>query len=196
MLIAVEGIDGSGKTTIAKHLVTFLRRNGYDAVLFHEPSDSKYGRILRKSGKRLSPEEELELFLLDRKEDVRQNIIPALKAGKIVIMDRYYLSNVAYQSARGIETKRIKELNEKIAPKPDLVILLDVDPEIGIKRIKKRGELSPFEDIEYLKKVREKYLELADERTMIVDAERPVEKVLEEAENLVFSFLKKKNKKE
>jgi dTMP kinase len=191
MLIAIEGIDGSGKTTIARHLVNFLKRKGYDAVLFREPSDSEYGRILRETKKRLNPEEELELFLLDREEDVRRNITPALKAGKIVVMDRYYLSNIAYQSARGIDAGKIKELNEKIAPKPDLVILLDVKPETGIERVRKRGKLSPFEDLEYLKKVRESYLELADDRTIIVDAEKPVEEVIKEVERIILSFLKK-----
>ncbi|MCX8172691.1 MAG: dTMP kinase [Archaeoglobaceae archaeon] len=176
-LIAVEGIDGSGKSVIASELVTFLTDLGYEAILLKEPSDSVYGQRIRNAIKRLSPEEELELFLLDREIDVKERILPALEKGKIVVMDRYYYSNIAYQSARGIEAEKIRELNERIAPKPNLVIILDVSPETALKRIQARGKFTVFEDKEYLKKVRENFIKYAEKNAVIIDAEKPLEDV-------------------
>jgi dTMP kinase len=187
MLIAVEGIDGSGKTTIARYIKEILETKGLKCVLLKEPGDSTYGKKIRESKLRLEKEEELKLFILDRIEDVNKNILPALKEGKVVIMDRYYLSNIAYQSVRGIDAEKIRKMNEKIAPKPDLVILLDVDPEVGLERVKKRGKLTPFEEPEYLKKVREAFVRNADSRTVIVDANRPLEEVKKEVRSILCS---------
>lgn len=181
VLIAIEGIDGSGKTTIAREIVKFLKKEGYDPVLLKEPSDSVYGEKIRSSKERLPPEEELRLFLLDREIDVRERIIPALERGKIVVMDRYYYSNIAYQSARGIEFERIRELNEKIAPKPDLVLILDVSPELALSRIRASRELTVFENKEELEKVRKNFLRLADEKAIVLNAEKPLEEVKKEA---------------
>lgn len=191
MLIAVEGIDGTGKTTISKFIFEFLSKKGFECILLREPGDSIYGKKIRNSRKRISPEEEIELFMRDREEDVKKNILPALKEGKIVIMDRYYYSTIAYQGARGIDTEKIKEMNERIAPKPDLVILLDADPEKVIKRIEARGELTPFEDIHYLRRVREIFLNYVDEKVVIVDASKPLEKVKEEVKKALCLNLKK-----
>jgi dTMP kinase len=186
ILIAIEGIDGSGKSAIAKELVDFLNAVGYDAILLKEPSDSIYGEKIRKSAQRLPPEEELDLFLRDREIDVRERILPALEKGKVIVMDRYYYSNIAYQSARGIDAERIRSLNEKFAPKPDLVIILDVSPETALRRIKRRGKLTAFESRDYLEKVRKNFLKLADERTVVVNAE----KGLEEVKKDVFAIVK------
>ncbi|MCS7144304.1 MAG: dTMP kinase [Archaeoglobaceae archaeon] len=186
-LIAIEGIDGSGKSVIANELVKFLSSLGHDAILLKEPSDSIYGQKIKKAEERLPPEEELRLFLLDRELDVKERILPALEKGKIVVMDRYYYSNVAYQSVRGIEAKKILELNEKIAPKPDLVIILDLSAESAIKRILLRGKLTVFESKEDLEKVRENFLKMADEKSIVINAEKPLEDVKKE----VFEIVKK-----
>lgn len=188
-LIAIEGIDGSGKSTIAKELVKFLSSLGYDAVLLKEPSDSIYGQKIKEAEERLPPEEELRLFLLDREVDVKERILPALEKGKIVVMDRYYYSNVAYQSARGIDAKKILELNERIAPKPDLVIILDVSPETALKRISHRSKLTVFENREYLEKVRENFLKIVDKKIIIINAERPIEEVKKEVFKIVRNSL-------
>ncbi|WP_202319766.1 dTMP kinase [Archaeoglobus neptunius] len=190
MLIAIEGIDGAGKTTVSHFIAELLREKGFDVVVLKEPGNSRYGIKIKNSEKRLSPEEELELFILDRKEDVRENILPALHSGKIVIMDRYYYSNIAYQSARGIDWEYIKRENEKIAPKPDLTIILDVDAEQALKRVKKRGKLTPFEDLEYLKKVRENFLKYADSTTVVIDASKPLDEVKREVERIICSLIK------
>ncbi len=189
MLIAVEGIDGTGKTTISKYIAEYLGKKGFDCVLLREPGDSVYGDRIRNTKQRLKPEEELELFILDRKEDVKKNIMPVLKEGKVVVMDRYYYSTIAYQGARGLDPDKIKKLNEEIAPKPDLIILLDADPEVALKRIRSRGELTPFEDFEYLKKVREIFLDYADDRTVIIDASKPLDEVKEDVKKILCEFL-------
>lgn len=192
-LIAIEGIDGAGKTTIARHLHSFLSKLGYDCIVLKEPSDSVYGQRIRACKQRMDAEEELRLFILDREIDVRERIIPALQSGKIVIMDRYYYSNIAYQSARGIDAKKIREMNESFAPKPDLVILLDVSPETALQRIKERRVRSAFEEREYLERVRKKFLELVDDRVVVVNAEKRLDEVKKEVETLTLEFLKKKN---
>ncbi len=195
MLIAIEGIDGSGKSTIADYLKEELEKEGFRVVVFKEPTNSIYGQKIRQSfNNRLDAHKELELFLLDRKHDVEKNILPALKKGYIIVMDRYYYSTIAYQGARGIDIDKIKKMNEKIAPKPDLVIILDVKPEIGIRRIKERGDKpNKFEDLEYLEKVRKIFLELKDDNIVIVDANKNIEFVKNEVLRAIKKFLKFKD---
>ena len=179
-LIAVEGIDGSGKTTIANFIKEELLKLGIPAVVFKEPTDGKYGKMIREAKKRFDPEKELELFMLDRKEDVERNILPTIKKGISVVMDRYYYSSVAYQGARGLDPEEILRMNESIAPVPDLTIILDVDPEISLKRLENRKSLTPFEDPEYLKKVREIFLSIKRPEIRVVDASRSLEDVKDE----------------
>ena len=115
LLIALEGIDGTGKTTQLKMLAEVLLSLGYDVVATREPTDGRYGQRIRqvlRDRSSMTPQEELELFLLDRKEHVTTIINPGLAAGKIVLTDRYYLSTVAYQGAlecvsTGIEASAI-----------------------------------------------------------------------------------------
>lgn len=192
MLIAIEGIDGAGKTTIVKFLEDELKKRGYNVVTFKEPTESEWGRKIRQAFKdrSLKPEKELELFLKDREWNVKHNILPALKAGKIVIMDRYYCSTIAYQGARGIDPESIRKLNEKF-PKPDLVIILDIKPETAIRRIMRRGDKpNKFEDLEYLKRVREIFLSLRN-NVVVVNAERPIEEVKREVLDIVLEHISK-----
>ena len=195
MLIAVEGIDGSGKTTVVRFLIEELRKRGYDVVAFKEPTDSEYGRRIRQilKERKVSPEEELKLFIKDREFNVRNNILPALKSGKIVIMDRYYYSTIAYQGALGLDVEMIRKLNEQF-PKPDLVIILDVSPETALKRIKAKRRPDRFEDLEYLRKVREIFLSLKN-NIVVVDAERNIEDVNRDVLKVVLEHLGKSFKK-
>ena len=159
LLIVFEGIDGSGKTTQAKTLLRGLRARGIAAVFFREPTGGRWGREIRRKALRrdsLTPGEELELFVKDRREDVAKNLGPALAAGNVVVLDRYYLSTIAYQGAKGLDPGRILRMNETFAPKPDLVFILDVEAGTGLSRIgdrKRKEEL--FEREDYLDKVRE-----------------------------------------
>jgi dTMP kinase len=158
LLIVLEGIDGSGKTTQARRLVRALRRAGLEALSFREPTRGRWGREIRQKAKRpdsMAPEEELTLFLKDRAEDVVRNLLPSLRSKKAVVLDRYYYSTIAYQGAKGISRERIRRLNERFAPRPDLVFILDVDPAQGLGRIEGRPKKEPlFERENYLARVR------------------------------------------
>ena len=111
VLLALEGIDGCGKSTQAELLAAALRERGLEVVLTCEPTDSPLGQQIREyfqgPDRYLSPKEELNLFMADRREHVAEVIDPALAEGKIVICDRYYYSSVAYQGALGLETRDV-----------------------------------------------------------------------------------------
>ncbi len=179
-LIAVEGIDGAGKSTLCKGLYRELSEE-YPVILTYEPTDGVYGKKLRERIKEgnISPQEEFELFMLDREDHVRNVINPALSQGKLVITDRYFLSSCAYQGARGLNYRRLCEENLKF-PQPDLVLLLDLPPEVALSR--KSFKEEHFENLYFLKKVREIYLEVVkNHRHLIIDARRPAEEVLKDA---------------
>jgi dTMP kinase len=173
-LIVLEGIDGSGKTTQARALVRRLRRRGRAAVFFREPSRGRWGREIKRLAARagsLTPEQELALFVQDRRENVARNLRPALAAGKVVVLDRYYFSTIAYQGAKGIDPGRIRRLNEAFAVRPDLVVILDIDAEAGLARIagrKARDEL--FERESYLVRVARIFRGFAGRRFLHLDA--------------------------
>jgi dTMP kinase len=172
-LIAIEGIDGAGKTTQTRMLNNKLCKKGYSAITFHEPTNGKWGekiKELAKNGRHeVSKEDETNFFYQDRLEDVKNNIKPALKKKNVVIMDRYYFSNIAYQGVRGVNQDHIEKENEKIAPKPDILIILDITPEVALKRIREKRNNKPnhFERLEHLQKIREVFLKRFGERDYV-----------------------------
>lgn len=158
LLIAFEGIDGTGKSSQLRMLASTLELSGYQVVITREPTDGPHGRRIRSlfTGRaRITPAEELELFMADRREHVREVIEPALDSGRIVLTDRYYLSTAAYQGAAGQDPEAIMAANERFAPVPDLVLLLTLPPDQSIHRIRAlRGEaLNDFEQEETLIRV-------------------------------------------
>jgi dTMP kinase len=159
ILVAMEGIDGAGKSTQAKHLTGIFRARGYAVASLREPTVSPWGRRLREAmatGRRLlAPSQELDLFLQDRRYDVAVHLRPALAACHLVLMDRYYFSTMAYQGALGIDPEIIRGLNEIFAPVPDLVCVLLIPPAEALQRIRQgRGETGDaFEREDYLKRV-------------------------------------------
>jgi dTMP kinase len=194
VLIVLDGIDGTGKTTQAKRLLEALRSRGWDAVYFREPSDSKWGlAIKRKAGVvgSLSPKEELDLFLKDRKENVRENIKPALAKKKAIVCDRYYFSTIAYQGARGIDPEMIRVQNESFAALPDLVFILDIPPEKGLARIEISREKMDlhFEKEDYLAKVREIFRSFRGNNIHHIDASRSEDATYQDIEKIVFPYL-------
>ena len=195
VLIVFEGIDGAGKTTQAEILLTKLKKKGFDVVYFQEPSRGKWGSIIKEKAllpDSLTPEEELELFQRDRKENVKRNLKPALKKKRVVILDRYYFSTVAYQGAKGIDPEWIKSSNEKFAIKPDLVFILDIEAKKGLKRIEDRKRKDKlFEREEYLVKVREIFKGFKGENIFHIDGTRPEEEVSRKIEKIVVDYIKK-----
>ncbi len=111
ILIAIEGIDGAGKTTQVKMLHRALKRAGISVIRSKEPTTGHWGSILRQSAftGRLSPREELETFIKDRTEHVETLIGPHLSSGSVVILDRYFYSTIAYQGARGADVPVVRE---------------------------------------------------------------------------------------
>ncbi|MGB9712543.1 MAG: dTMP kinase [Dissulfurimicrobium sp.] len=182
-LIIIEGIDGTGKTTLAKALQERLARNGFDSILTFEPTDGPWGKRLRKSfsySKRLPVQEELDLFIKDRREHVAGLILPALGSGKIIVCDRYYFSTMAYQGARGLDPDKIRHENEAFAPLPDLMFILELDPAVALRRIcEKRGnQPNNFEEIDYLKRVAAIFKGLSDPFIERLNAGRPQDEII------------------
>ncbi len=179
-LVVVEGIDGAGKSTVLRRLAEHCAARGLSCVTSGEPTRGPWGMKLRQSmvEGRLSLGEELSLFLKDRAEHVETLIRPALAAGKMVLLDRYYPSSAAYQGARGIEPENILAENGRFAPKPDLVLLLDFDPDGAIRRVRARGDApNSFEHLDQLRAVRRIFLGLRRGFIRCVDAAKSAEEV-------------------
>lgn len=178
--IVLEGIDGTGKSTQVKALAAALQQKGYEVVTTKEPTDGPWGKILRNSAStgRLSPQEELKTFIKDRQEHVQTLIRPSVAAGKIVITDRYYFSTAAYQGARGLDWKEIIRRNEAFAPEPDLLVILDTDPSVGIGRVEGRGDKANlFETNSGLTKAREIFQQIKKPYLIRIDARQDREKI-------------------
>lgn len=157
LFIVFEGIDGTGKSTQLHLLAEKLRQLGYAVVATREPTNGPYGQKIRKlfvDRGSVSQEEELELFIADRDQHVKEIIKPALSDGCVVICDRYYLSTIAYQGANGMDQDLIMKKNEDF-PVPDLAIILEIEPAHGIHRIQNQRHEHPntFEEKANLQKV-------------------------------------------
>ena len=170
MYIAVEGIDGSGKSTQSRILAEQLRAAGADVVLTREPTDGRFGKLLReaaRAGVRLLPRVEYDFFVADRREHVLSTVRPAMARGAIVITDRSYYSSAAYQGARGFLVEAILAENEAFAPRPDRVLFLDLPLDVALERCARRGS-DAFERAEELAAVQRNYWRLARERSFYV----------------------------
>jgi dTMP kinase len=178
-LVALEGVDGSGKTTQAELLAASLEKDGRKVVLTREPSNGPAGQKLRAylagPSRHWSPAEELQLFMEDRREHVDQVIKPALKQGKVVITDRYYYSSVAYQGSLGLDPNDILAANEAFAPRPDLVFLLDLPVTEALARLAKKGKAARqvSESFPYLRQVAASYANFKGPRFRRLDATQP-----------------------
>lgn len=153
ILIALEGIDGSGKTTLAQFLAHQLTHAGYSVVLTKEPGGTEFGKhmraMLQSRPTALTPQTEFLLFAADRAQHMQEIIRPALSAGKVVISDRLSDSSVAYQGyGRGVDVDMIKQINSWImgSIKPTITVYLELDSQTAYQRIEQRKEqLTDFE---------------------------------------------------
>ena len=171
VFIVLEGIDGSGKTTLAKSLKEKLEAKGYKTQLTAEPTSGPVGSLLR-SEKIGDPKAETLLFVADRSCHTSE-IRGLLEKGISVISDRYYASTLAYQSAAlegpSFDYPLLEEMNRAVIREPDITILLDLDPEVSAGRVSSRGEqISKFERLEFQRRVRDNYLKIAEKHNFIV----------------------------
>ncbi len=187
LLVAFEGVDGAGKTTQATLLQDRLRAMGFEAILTKEPTDSEYGRRIRQIAREgrigITAEEELDLFLKDRELDVTETIVPVLSRGGIVLMDRYYFSNIAYQGALGLDSALIQRVNEERFPTPDLTLLFVIDPEASTRRIsegREGGTNLGYEKLDFLKQVEAVYEGIQSVGLTRIDATRTIPEVSEQ----------------
>jgi dTMP kinase len=193
LFIAFEGIDGTGKTTQLEMLADFLRSQNLEVIQTREPTDGTYGQKIRElyvDRGRCTIEEELDLFIQDRKEHVEELIAPALAGGKAVLTDRYYFSTAAYQGAAGCNSEAIFTANS-FAPEPDIVLLLTMEAEVSVRRIQQlRGDtLNDFEQLEQLRKVAQLFTSFTQECIVRIDAAGTVEQVQAEIRGAVQPLL-------
>jgi dTMP kinase len=189
LFIAFEGGEGSGKTTQARLTAIWLREQGYDVVATHEPGATKIGMRLRAllldtaQGGGMSAHTEALLYAADRAEHVAKVIDPALERGAVVITDRYTDSSLAYQGAgRGLSAADIARLNSWATDgrAPDLTVLLDIDPEFGLRRRASSADRLEAEPVDFHRRVRTGFLDLAHaepDRYLVIDANLPFDEI-------------------
>ncbi|ODV50224.1 MULTISPECIES: dTMP kinase [Methanohalophilus] len=191
-LVTIEGIDGSGKTTIME----YLKQNPvYSDIIFtREPTKDWIGQaVMRAIHSDVDPLAELLLFTADHAEHIRNTIKPAIKTGRVIISDRYSDSRVAYQSSTLKDrldepVEWIKQLHRGWTVVPDLTLLLDIDPEIAVSRCNSRDAQTKFEKVDFLSEVRNVFLQLAEEnpqRFVIIDASQSLDKVKKEVDKVI-----------
>ena len=190
IFIVIDGLDGSGKSEIIKmlHNYLFSKNKKYRIMTTREPTNGKYGEKIRNmlvnekdplsSSKKL-----VDLFIKDRSEHLKKNIEPFLNTENghelnIVLCDRYYYSTIAFQGAQGMEVKELVDKNKGFR-KPDLALILDVEPSLALKRIEYRKK-EKFEQIQFMKKIRKNFLSLAkmlNDNIKFIDSSKSIKKV-------------------
>ncbi len=190
--ICIEGLDGCGKTTQARLLVSELEES-YDALYTAEPTGGKIGMFIKEcclhAENRGSPIVETLLFAADRFEHVNREVLPALEDGRLVVSDRYLYSSLAYQGAAGLDLAWIRRVNEH-AICPDLALFVDVAPETVVNRLKPRK--SVMENLETQQRVREVYLRFAKNGELVlVDGNHSKKDVAEDILARVLGFLER-----
>ncbi len=198
LFITFEGCEGSGKTTVSKYLYNRLKDEGYDVIYSREPGGVDIAEqiravILNVRNTAMDPRTEALLYAASRRQHLAEIVLPALKAGKIVLCDRFVDSSLVYQGyARGIGIDKVWELNQFAIDDcmPDLTLYYDVDVETGLSRVRSRGEMNRLdsENVEFHKSVRKAYQMIAEkypERIVTVDSNRPLREVEEESYTLL-----------
>ena len=189
IFIVFEGGEGSGKSTQARHLYRRLHRQSYPSLLTREPGGTMLGERVRrilKRGVSIEPRAWLFLFSAARTQLLEEVVRPALARGEVVVCDRYVSSTIAYQGyGHGLNLEMVSMVTEAATQglRPDVVVLLDAAPDVGLKRRAERGrDRFEAESVEFHERVREGYLEQAkgeSERWLVVDATLPRERVAE-----------------
>ncbi|MGH2541709.1 MAG: dTMP kinase [Ardenticatenaceae bacterium] len=206
MFITFEGPEGSGKTTQIGWLASWLLAQGYDVLATREPGGTVIGDQIRQiimgmENKALVPEAEILLFSASRAQLVQEVVRPALRAGKIVLCDRFYDSTLAYQGyGHGLQLDALRRITDFATGglQPHLTLLLDLDPALGLERrqtaLDGGAEWNRMDDhaLAFHRRTREGYHYLADaepSRWRIVDASQPPSMVQQQIRNHVAALL-------
>ena len=206
MFITFEGIDGSGKSTVAESIYEKLEKEGYKVILTREPGGVRIAEDIRKilvnkENTNLDERTEALLFAASRRQHLVQKVIPAIKEGKVVLCDRFIDSSLAYQGgARKLGVENILNINlfatENLLP--DLTLLYDITPELALERINKNKNREvnrlDLEKINFYRDCRTTYIELSKkykDRYRVIDASKPLNEVIKET----YANNKKKLKK-
>ena len=191
IIISFEGPDGAGKTTVLEQVLPVLQEKGYDIVTTREPGGVEIAErirdvILDVNHVAMDSNTELLLYMAARRQHYVEKVLPALEAGKVVLIDRFIDSSIAYQGAgRGLDKDIITRLNDFATDgrKPDLTLYFDVESEIGLARIAKNAEREvnrlDLEKLDMHKRVRKGYLALAEQEKRIVTIDASRELVLQ-----------------
>ncbi|MFX0070485.1 MAG: dTMP kinase [Candidatus Hermodarchaeota archaeon] len=190
---AIDGIDGSGTTTHSQLLAGFLENKNLKVYLTQEPSNNEIGKLLRifLKNKNIPPTTDALLFAADRDLHFHNEIKKKLDEGYIVVSDRYIESSIVYQSTQSdkISIDWVKNIN-RFADKPDVTIILDIDPKISLAR-KTENDLEKFEDTTFLDEVRKLYLIRAkEEGYYVINSDDIIESVQEKIQNIIIDKLK------
>ena len=206
--ITFEGLDGCGKSTQLEREASRLRRQGHTVTTTHEPGGTATGRrirdiVLRATSDPLSVPAELALMFAARSQNIEEVILPALQGGNIVLCDRFTDSSIAYQGyGRGISPDAIRALEDLFCRglRPDLTVILDIDPETGMNRARERNRVaqekeSRFEKegLEFFRRVRQGYEaigKLEPGRVRLLDGKGSMDEVHNRVRELVDGFLK------
>ena len=196
LFITLEGPEGSGKTSAIKIVKELLEKEGYQIVMTREPGGTPISEqirnvILDKANTAMDYRTEALLYAASRRQHLVEKVWPNVKEGKLVICDRYLDSSLAYQGfARGLGVEDILNVNMYATEGtfPDLTLLFDLEPDVGLKRISANSDREvnrlDLEKISFHEKVRNGYLELAKrfpERYVIIDASKSLEEVASSA---------------
>jgi len=208
MFITLEGIEGSGKTTQISRLVELFEARGIECVATRQPGGTRIGETIRSilldpANSTLEPLAELLLYMADRAQHINELIRPALKEGKAVVCDRYFDATLVYQGfARGLSIELIGQLHQLLFDdlKPDVTLLLDLSPQVGLNRAwqqlnngQRSGDESRFEAeaVAFHEKVRAGYLKLArlePDRFRVIDAAQNQDQVFAAISKVVSSL--------
>lgn len=200
-LVSLEGPEGAGKTSVLEALIPVLEDRGVEVLTTREPGGVLIGEKIREvildpSHTEMDPKTELLLYIASRRQHLVEKVLPALAAGKLVIMDRFIDSSVAYQGfGRGLDIDAIDWLNEFATDglKPDLTLYFDIEVEEGLARIAANSNREvnrlDMEGLDLHRKVRQGYLSLLERegnRIEKIDASLPLDQVIENTQQLLF----------
>lgn len=200
MFITLEGPEGSGKTSAINIVVERLQKEGYTIIQTREPGGTPIAEQIRNvildvNNTKLDPRAEALLYAASRRQHLVEKVWPAIKEGKIVICDRYLDSSLAYQGgARNLGIDEVLNINLFATENtmPDLTLLFDLDPQLGLERIRKNSSREvnrlDLEKLEFHKKVRETFLLLSkrfSDRFVVLDASLPLNEVADRAYNAI-----------